>query len=225
MNGLIPLVLVAIASIASPMSYRLRIGAMVRDGYTGLDIPNARVSVMDSAGLVLCDSLPSVKNPYSEESDRYFYTSTVCVDSVRSNYIFKVEADGYSSRTLDAPSYWLNDSLAGVYVEEIELFRLVKSKMLEEVTATASKVKMVMKGDTLVYDATAFRLSEGSMLDELIRTLPGANLSESGQITVNGKFVSELLVNGRNFFKGDPTVALANLPAYTVSKINVYDKK
>lgn len=225
MNGLIPLVLMSIASIVSPMSYRLRIGAVVRDGYTGLDIPYAKVSVMDSSGLTVCDSLQRIENPYSDEPDRYLYTSTFTVDSVRNSYIFRVNADGYGSRTLDATSYWLNDSTAGVYVEEIEMFLAGRTKTLEEVTVTASKVKMVMKGDTLVYDATAFRLSEGSMLDELIRTLPGTNLSESGQITVNGKFVSELLVNGRNFFKGDPTVALANLPAYTVSKINVYDKK
>ncbi|MDE6513509.1 MAG: hypothetical protein K2L05_04930 [Muribaculaceae bacterium] len=52
--------------------------------------------------------------------------------------------------------------------------------------------------------------------------LPGATLSQSGRITVNGTFVSELLVNGRDFFKGDPKVALANLPAYTVNNIKVY---
>ncbi|MDE6145719.1 MAG: hypothetical protein K2F96_05525, partial [Muribaculaceae bacterium] len=62
MNGLIPLVLMSIASIVSPMSYRLRVGAVVRDGYTGLDIPYAKVSVMDSSGLVVCDSLPRIEN-------------------------------------------------------------------------------------------------------------------------------------------------------------------
>jgi len=83
---------------------------------------------------------------------------------------------------------------------------------------------MVMKGDTLEYDATAFQLPEGSMLDALIATLPGATLNDDGQITVNGQFVSELLINGRKFFNGDPQIALRNLPSYTVKNVQVYRK-
>ena len=81
---------------------------------------------------------------------------------------------------------------------------------------------MVMRGDTIVYDATAFDLSEGSMLDALIRQLPGARLSK-GVITINGRRVSALLGDGRDFFNGDATMALKNLPAYTVDKVKVYD--
>ncbi len=98
------------------------------------------------------------------------------------------------------------------------------ARKLKEVTVTATKVKMVMRGDTIEYDATAFRLPRGSMLDDLIRELPGATLNDDGQIAINGRFVSELLVNGRNFFKGDPQVALRNLPHYTVKNIQVYHR-
>ena len=62
------------------------------------------------------------------------------------------------------------------------------------------------------------------MLDNLVRALPGVKLEDGGRITVNGEFVSSLLVNGRDFFKGDPQIALANLPAYTVDKVKVYRK-
>lgn len=99
------------------------------------------------------------------------------------------------------------------------------SRELKEVTVTATKIKMVMKGDTIVYNADAFKLAEGSVLDELIRQLPGAELSNDGVIKVNGKAVSSLLVNGRDFFKGDPMVALKNLPAYTVNTVKVYEKE
>lgn len=99
------------------------------------------------------------------------------------------------------------------------------SRALNEVTVTATKIKMVMKGDTIVYNADAFQLAEGSVLDELIRQLPGAQLDEGGVIKVNGKQVSSLLVNGRDFFKGDPMVALRNLPAYTVNTVKVYEKE
>lgn len=96
------------------------------------------------------------------------------------------------------------------------------AKALQEVVVKATRVKMVMRGDTLVYNADAFNLSQGSMLDELIRQMPGARLKD-GVITIQGKRVSSLLVDGRRFFNGDPKLALSHLPAYTVDKVKVYD--
>lgn len=94
---------------------------------------------------------------------------------------------------------------------------------LGEAVVKATRIKMVTRGDTLVYDADAFELAEGSMLDALVAQLPGVELS-GGQIKVNGKFVESLLINGEDFFAGNPQVALQNLPAYTVKNIKVYDK-
>lgn len=99
-----------------------------------------------------------------------------------------------------------------------------RENTLNEVEVLGTAIKMVMKGDTIVYDSRAFKLAEGSTLDALVRQLPGAQLADDGSITVNGKKVSSLLLNGNDFFKGDPEVALKNLPAYTVDKIKVYDK-
>lgn len=98
------------------------------------------------------------------------------------------------------------------------------SKTLSEVVVKATKIKMVLHGDTMVYNADAFSLSEGSMLDALIRQLPGATIDD-GVIKVNGRAVSSLLVDGRDFFNGDAKAALKNLPAYTVDKVRVYDKR
>lgn len=95
---------------------------------------------------------------------------------------------------------------------------------LGEAVVKATKIKMVMKDDTIVYNADAFQLSQGSMLDALIERLPGAELKADGVITVNGKPVSNLLVNGRDFFRGDPRIALENLPAYMVDKVKVYEE-
>ncbi len=99
-----------------------------------------------------------------------------------------------------------------------------RENTLNEVEVVGTAIKMVMRGDTVVYDSRAFKLAEGSTLDALMRQLPGAQLADDGSITVNGKKVSSLLLNGNDFFKGDPDVALKNLPAYTVDKIKVYDK-
>ena len=81
-----------------------------------------------------------------------------------------------------------------------------------------------MSGDTIVYNADAFNLAEGSMLDALVSRLPGAQLTKDGQIYVNGKLIESLLINGRDFFTGNPKMALENLPSYTVNKIKVYKR-
>lgn len=97
-------------------------------------------------------------------------------------------------------------------------------KELSDVKIQATRVKMVMKGDTVVFDARAFETMEGSMLEELIKQLPGVKLDDKGCITLNGKFVSSLLINGKDFFKGNPNVALQNLPVYMVDKVKGYER-
>ena len=91
--------------------------------------------------------------------------------------------------------------------------------MLGEVQVNATKVKFYMNEDTLVYNADAFELSEGSMLDALIEQLPGVELKDDGRIYVNGRFVESLLLNGKDFFKGDNLIMLENLPSYMVKNI------
>lgn len=109
---------------------------------------------------------------------------------------------------------------------EVPVIRMKRiSQMLNEVVVKASKVKMVMRGDTIVFNADAFNLAEGSMLDALIAQLPGTELSKDGEIKVNGKRIESLLIDGRSFFEGDPKSALQNLPAYTVNKVKVFDRK
>ena len=103
--------------------------------------------------------------------------------------------------------------------------KLEDEQQLNEVTVTATKVKFYHKNDTLVYNADAFQLSEGSMLDALIKQLPGAELKSDGRIYVNGRFVESLLLNGKDFFKGNNSVLLQNLPTYVVNTIKVYEKK
>lgn len=110
-----------------------------------------------------------------------------------------------------------------VWDEEILLKTTLEPyKELEEVAVNATRILMVQKGDTIIYNAAALQLSAGSMLNDLVRALPGAQLDKGGKITINGERVTSLLVNGKDFFKGDPMVALTNLPYYTVDKIKVY---
>ena len=100
-----------------------------------------------------------------------------------------------------------------------------QASTMKEVTITASKVKFYYKGDTIIYNADAFILAEGSMLDALIKQLPGVEMKSDGRIYHEGKFVDDLLLNGKEFFRHDRKLMLENLPAYTVKDIAIYDKQ
>ncbi|MCR5513130.1 MAG: outer membrane beta-barrel family protein [Prevotella sp.] len=96
---------------------------------------------------------------------------------------------------------------------------------LQEVVVKATKVKMVYKGDTIVFNADAFNIPEGSMLDGLIKQLPGVELKDDGEIFVNGKKIENLTLNGADFFKGKNKMMLENLPYYTVKNVQVFNKR
>ena len=102
--------------------------------------------------------------------------------------------------------------------------KIRKELTLNEVVVRPTVIKMVYKGDTIVYDATAFKLPQGSMLDDLVRELPGAELKPDGEIFVNGKKVDYLMLNSREFFRGNNQVMLRNLPYYTVKNVKVYNR-
>ena len=101
---------------------------------------------------------------------------------------------------------------------------IAATKALDEVVVKATRIKMVYKNDTIVYDASAFQLPEGSMLDALVRQMPGVELKDDGTIFVNGEKVDYLTLNGKDFFKGRNKVMLENLPLYAVEKVKVYRK-
>lgn len=110
-------------------------------------------------------------------------------------------------------------------IGDIKMRRAPKSRRLGEAVVTATKIKFYTKGDTLVFNADAFNLAEGSMLDALVEQLPGAQLKRDGRIFMNGKMVESVLLNGKDFFRGNNEILLDNLPAYTVKHVKFYDKK
>ena len=134
----------------------------------------------------------------------------MCHATKGARYTIEAETEGYDVG-------YINVELSNLGRRETKLdlpdLCLKRARRLEEVTVTASKVKFYHKLDTLVYDATAFQLAEGSMLDALVSQLPGVELKDNGQIFVNGKYVESLLLNGRDFFGKDNQLMLDNLGA------------
>lgn len=100
-----------------------------------------------------------------------------------------------------------------------------KSIMLNEVEIVAAKEKMYYKGDTLMFTADSFKLKENATVEDLLKKLPGVKVDAQGKITVQGKEVSQVLVDGDEFFGSDPTVATKNLNAKSVENVQVYEKK
>ena len=97
--------------------------------------------------------------------------------------------------------------------------------MLKGVTATGQASKVTVKEDTFVYNAAAYRTPEGSVIEELVKKLPGAQIDDDGKITINGREVKKIKVDGREFMTGDTETALKNLPVDIVNNIKAYQEK
>ena len=97
--------------------------------------------------------------------------------------------------------------------------------MLQGATVTGQAAKVTLKADTFVYNAAAFRTPEGSVVEELVKRLPGAQIDDDGKITINGKEVKKIMVDGKEFMVGDTKTAMKNLPANIVERVRAYDQK
>lgn len=187
----------------------------IRDGFTNAGIENATVFLMNMDSVIL-DSMQRKRDS--------FYFDVKRDKSFRS-CIIKVTHPDY-------PTHYSTHSLK--YVGKNRIFDLpviylkrkgsFTDRSLDEVEVTATKVKMFYRGDTIVYNADAFNVANGSMLSALIRQMPGTELRRNGEIFVNGRKVDNLLLNGKDFFRGNNKLMLENLPYYTVKEIKVYEQ-
>lgn len=100
-----------------------------------------------------------------------------------------------------------------------------KNVSLDEVTIFAFKDPIYYKGDTLVYTADSFKTKANATVEDLLKKLPGLKVDKDGKITSQGKAVDKVLVDGDEFFGGDPTVATRNLNASSIESVQVYEKK
>lgn len=197
---------------------------LIYDRLTSRELPSTLVQVLrpDSS---LISTAKGGYTYWNAKNGAVFKDSTsryeIYLPRVKGDYIIKVTKEGYTD--LYAPY----TAEFGSRTSELKAPKLYLSremvKELEEVTVKASKIKLYHKGDTLVYNADAFSLPEGSMLDALVQQMPGVEI-KGNKIYVNGRFVESLLLNGKEFFKGDQSVAMQNIGAYAVKNVAVYEK-
>lgn len=197
------------------------------DAFTRKNLPkgiHATVELLRPDSTLICSTTTYDDDNRNLLRDRFTMYAFKVPRFGRTDFILRATANGYQP-TYVKVSMTCRKKWPYVDAPAIYMRRQVKEQKLDEVVVTATKIKFYNRGDTIVYNADAFQLPEGSMLDALIKQLPGAELSPNGQIKVNGKVVESLLLNGRDFFKKDNTVLLDNLPAYMVSNVQVYKRE
>lgn len=136
------------------------------------------------------------------------------------SYVLKLTYVGYKTKKM---ALKLSDSRPNYNVGSVSL--APDAVLLKEAVVVGQAPPATVKGDTIEYAASAYRVAQGAMLEDLVKKIPGVEISTDGKITHNGKEIKKILVDGKEFFSDDPAVAMKNLPANMVDKVKAYDKK
>ena len=212
------------ASAQEKEARKVSLYGQVFDSFTRTYLDSAVVTVMTADSTVVASD---TARTYRSGTRVWGQSYSIDVPAQSARFIIQAVAPDYLPASID---YELNriGRNSSFHVPAIYLKKTGKDTMMEkkldEVVVKASKVQLVWRGDTMVYDATAFNLAEGSMLDDLIRQLPGAELKEDGEILINGEKIDYLTLNGKDFFKGKNKMILENLPYFTVKNVQVFHK-
>jgi hypothetical protein len=134
------------------------------------------------------------------------------------NYLLKISFLGYIEQKKLLTKRTQALALGNISMEP-------NSVLINEAVVTANIPKMVIKDDTVVYNADAFRVPEGSVIEALVEVLPGAKIDDDGKISVNGKEVKKFKLDGRDFMTGNNDAVMKNLPSYVIDKVKAYDEK
>ncbi len=172
------------------------------------------LSSVELAGVSLINAADSILVSYTRSD-------------AQGNYLLEVPEKSKYLLMVSHPSF-------AIYVEEIsienttttlpDIILTTKLQMLETVFFTDEKAIMI-KGDTTIYSADSFKVREFATVDELLKRLPGIEVSKTGKITAYGKDVQKMYVDGEEFFSDDPSVVAKTLQASSIDKVKVYDDR
>jgi hypothetical protein len=134
------------------------------------------------------------------------------------NYLISVSYVGYIPK-------WVPVITGTEKIVDMGLIYMNDVNTMSTVTVTARRPPVVINGDSVEFNSENFKTAPNAVVEDLLKKMPGMEVDKSGGITVNGKTVTKVFVNGKEFFSGDPKMATKNLPADAVDKIQVYDRK
>ena len=133
-------------------------------------------------------------------------------------YVLRFSYIGYTTQDIS-----VQVSSTPVRMKEVTL--QTDAVLLKEAVVTAQAPQVQVVEDTIQFNSSAYRTPQGAVLQDLVEKLPGAEVDESGNVKINGKDISKVMVNGEEFFGGDVSTALKNLPVEMIDKLKTYDKK
>ncbi len=173
------------------------------------------------------------KDPVEQVTIQLLKTDSTYVGGAISNEegLFHVTAPANGKYLIKITSVGYKSTVKRIQISEDKNLAMGKvvigseAIMLKGAVVTAMAQKVTLKEDTFVYNSSAYRTPEGSVVEELVKRLPGAEVSDDGTIKINGKEVKKILVDGKEFMTGDTKTALKNLPTSIIDKIKAYDEK
>ena len=207
----------------------------VRDSFSKVYLSDVLVEVLSAAdsSVVAVDSCRDWSASYPESVREEIRRNSLPRQYVQyrinvhpGRYILRFTGKGYQPlcMPLDISTKKYGRDATHCEAEDAFMQRRMEGKLGEAVVC-ATKIMMVNRGDTVIFNADYFQLAYGNMLDKLVEMLPGLEIKGGCQLYYNGSHLSNLLVNGRDFFKGDATMALQNLPAYMVKNLKIYHRE
>ncbi|MEN9697923.1 MAG: hypothetical protein RLZ56_1344 [Bacteroidota bacterium] len=137
---------------------------------------------------------------------------------VPGKYLLSVSYVGYQHM-------WLGIKVGASQKLALGTIYLLDASQTSTVTVTARRPPVVINGDSIEFNSENFKTVPNAVVEDMLKKMPGIEVDKAGAITVNGKSVTKVYVNGKEFFTGDPKMATKNLPADAVDKIQVYDRK
>ena len=163
-------------------------------------------SPLERASVVAINKVTNALDAYTMTDDLGLFTL-----DLKQNTKYKIQVSYFGLQTI-------NDSLNTKTSRIKRDYTLRADIALDEVVV---KIPVLIRGDTLIYDADSYKNGSERKLEDIIAKLPGVDINDNGQIEVEGKVVNKLMVNGKDFFDGDTKIATKNIPSSTVDKIQV----
>lgn len=182
------------------------VSLVIKDASNGEPVPYATVSLTKSGA-----KTPS-KYILSDADGR-----AVIEKVAQGKYLMKVELLGYKEFTRDI------EVRSAVDLGEVKLEP--DTKVLDAASVSATGNPIIVKKDTVEYNASSFKTTDNDMLVDLLKKMPGMEVSEDGSITFNGKSINKITIDGKTFFLDDPQLATKNIPSKIVNKLKVINKK
>ena len=181
-----------------------------------------KVMVLDSASKAPVEfATMSIKYIGEQQAKRYALTDSTGFALIKSAPV------GRATVTIECVGYRQHKQLFDVHkgANDLGTVYLNGQNTLNTIVVTAAGNQMMVKQDTIEYNANAFKVNDTDMLEELLKKLPGVEIGEDGSITANGKTISKIMIDGKTFFMDDPQLASKNLPAKIIEKLKVVERK